>query len=197
VKAPGPQAIDARLMVSRDGKNFKRLGGRKPFLRLGPDGSFYSRMVRMIRNPIRMGDELWIYYSGRNRDHGGITDPASGGELRTGIGRADMRLDGFVSADADYTGGEIVTPPIKFAGARLELNLDTSGGGSVRVELLDEKGRPIQGYTKSEATPLCGNSVQMPVSWGRIRDVSALAGKPIKIRFVMRDCKLYAFQFKE
>ena len=40
-----------------------------------------------------------------------------------------------------------------------------------------------------------GNSVRIPVSWGKRRDVSELAGKPTKIRFAMRDCKLYAFQF--
>jgi len=37
----------------------------------------------------------------------------------------------------------------------------------------------------------------MPVAWGDVRDVSPLAGKPIKIRFLMQDCKLYAFQFVE
>jgi len=189
-----PSVLDVRLAVSRDGKRFTRAVGRKPFLRLGPEGSFWSRMVWAMPNPIRMGDELWIYYVGTNEDHDGFIDPAAPGHL-TGIGRAIMRLDGFISADADYTGGEIVTPPIKFDGKSLELNLDTSGGGSVSVELLDENNQPIKGYTQAEATPLCGNSVRMPVTWGENRDVSRLAGKPVKIRFVMRDCKLYAFQF--
>ena len=106
-----------------------------------------------------------------------------------------MRLDGFISADADYTGGELTTPPVKFTGKELQLNVDTGGGGSVRVELLDEHGKPIAGYTEADATLLSGNSVRMLVTWGEKQDVSKLAGKPIKIRFVMRDCKLYAFQF--
>ena len=63
------------------------------------------------------------------------------------------------------------------------------------MELLDQNGKPIEGFTQSEATLLWGNSVRMPVTWGNRQDVSRLAGKPIKIRFIMRDCKLYAFQF--
>jgi len=191
----GPNTMDVQLAVSRDGKKFKRAGGRKPFLRLGPEGSFYSRMVWALPDPVRVGDELWIYFVGTNRDHAGYIDRAAEGRLLSGVGRAVMRLDGFISADADYTGGEITTPPIKFSGKNLQLNLDTSAGGSVLVELLDAKGQSIKGYTQAEATPLCGNSVRMPVTWGRRRNVSELAGKPIKIRFIMRDCKLYAFQF--
>jgi len=190
----GPNAIDVRLAVSRDGKTFKRARGRKPFLRLGPAGSFYSRTVWANPNPIRMGDELWIYYWGSNRDHAGHLDPDAS-KHQTGITRAILRLDGFVSADAEYSDGQIVTPLIRFKGKGLELNLDASAGGSVVVELLDANGRPIKGHTKTDATALCGNSVRMPVSWGRTRNVSKLAGQPIKIRFIMRDCKLYAFQF--
>ena len=190
----GPSRFDARLAVSRDGKSFQRCGGRTPFMRPGPEGNFSSRMVWAMPNPVRMGDELWIYYSGTNRDHDGIVDPAAEGHL-TGIGRAVMRLDGFVSADAGYSGGEIVTPPLRFEGSQLELNVDTGGGGSVLVELQDENGRPLDSYTIKEAAFICGNSVRIPVSWGKRRDVSELAGKPTKIRFAMRDCKLYAFQF--
>ena len=190
----GPSRFDARLAVSRDGKSFHRCGGRKPFMSPGPEGSFSSRMIWAMPNPVRMGDELWIYYSGTNRDHDSIVDPAADG-LLSGIGRAIMRLDGFVSADADYGGGEIVTPPIRFEGERLKLNLDTGGGGSVLVELRGQDGRPVKGYTEKEASFICGNSVRMPVCWGEKQDVSELSGKPIRIRFVMRDCKLYAFQF--
>ena len=190
----GPSRFDARLSVSRDGVHFQRCGQRRPFLSPGPEGSFSSRMVWAMPNPIRMGDELWFYYSGTNRDHDGLLDPAAKGHL-SGIGRAVLRLDGFVSADAEYAGGEIITPIIRFAGKRLELNLDTGGGGSVRVEVQDAYGTPIGGYTEGEASFICGNSVRLPASWGENRDIGGLAGKPIRLRFVLRDCKLYAFQF--
>ena len=67
-----PGTLDVRLAVSRDGVNFQRKGDRKPFMSLGPAGSFDSQKVWAIPNPIRMGDELWIYYVGSNRNHHGI-----------------------------------------------------------------------------------------------------------------------------
>jgi hypothetical protein len=190
----GPATIDVRLAVSRDGTTFQRLGGRRPFLTLGPAGAFDSRMVWAIPNPVRMGDELWVYYVGGNTDHDGFVDPAAPRAM-SGIAVATLRLDGFVSADADYEGSELTTRKLRFDGSRLEVNLDTGGGGSLRVEILDEAGTPLPGYTRDDATLLCGNSVRMPVTWGDREDVAALAGKPIRLRFLMRDCKLYAFGF--
>ena len=39
------------------------------------------------------------------------------------------------------------------------------------------------------------NDVAYTVGWGDKSDVSALAGKPVRLRFEMRSAKLYAFQF--
>ena len=165
---------------------------------MGPAGRFDSKFVWAMPDPVRRGDELWIYYVGSNRDHDSyIDDAAAEGKHLTGISRAVLRLDGFVSADADYNGGEITTPLIKFSGKRLQLNVETSGSGSVIVELLDENDKPILGFSKYDATPANGNSVRMRVRWGDRAEVSTLAGKPVRLRFHMRDCKLYAFQFSD
>lgn len=189
-----PATLDVRLAVSRDGIHFQRVGDRKPFIGLGLAGTFSAKRAWALPNPIRMDNELWVYYFGENRDHDGFIDPAAPGYW-CGIDRAVLRLDGFVSADADYGGGEIITPLIIFDGRRLELNLDAGAGGSARLELLDTQGQPINGHSLKDALPLSGNSLRMPVTWAGHTDIEALAGKPIRIRFVMRDCKLYAFQF--
>ena len=102
-----------------------------------------------------------------------------------------------MSADAPYEGGEFVTVPLRYEGDTLELNLDTSGGGYAQVELLDEGGKPIPGYTRAEASLLCGNSVKRPVSWGTRRSIGSLAGKLMRLRCYLRDSKLYAFQFRK
>jgi len=199
----GPYTRDVRLLLSRDGESFEHAGGRQAFLRPGPAGSFSSKGVWALPNPVRMGDEIWIYYAGTNedrtsRDRDQRIDPqAPDGARLGGISRAVMRLDGFVSVDAPYEGGEFRTPPIRFEGSRLELNLDTAGGGSVKVEILDADGAPIPGFSSTDATPLTGNDVRMPVRWGDNQDLSPLAGQPIHLRFLLRDCKLYAFQFTD
>lgn len=196
-KGLGPANLDVQLAVSRDGRQFMRLGQRRPFMANGRDGQFDSRYVWVLPNPVRMGDELWIYYAGNNRDHNGVIDPASpGGKQQSGIARAVLRLDGFVSADVGLDGGTLTTPPVRFRGDRLELNVETSGGGAVEVELLDTDGLPIAGFSRSEARAVNGNSVRMPVTWRGTGDVSQLVGTPIRLRFHMRDCRLYAFQFR-
>src|SRR6185437_3390833 len=103
---------------------------------------------------------------------------------------------GFVSADFDYAGGTLLTPPLRFAGSRLELNFDGGAGGVGRVEILDEDGAPLPGFSLAEADQLMGNNVRMTVSWRGHTDLSRLAGKVVRLRVVGRGVRLYAFQFR-
>ncbi|MFO7976169.1 MAG: hypothetical protein R6V12_16215 [Candidatus Hydrogenedentota bacterium] len=191
----GTDQLDDRLCAGRDGKEFARLGGRRPFLRPGPSGLWNSRHVWAAPGPIQMDNELWLYYWGSNMDHAGNIDPAAHGQIRTGLGRAILRLDGFVSLDAGYEWGGFTTPPMVFEGDSLMLNVDTGAGGVVFVEIQDVDGQSIEGFSRDEALPTCGNDVAMPVIWSGDVDLGALAGKVVRLRFAMRDCKLYGFQF--
>ena len=82
-----------------------------------------------------------------------------------------------------------------FAGSHLELNLDGSAGGWLQVEILTPKGKPIKAHELAASDMLRGNSTAKIATWGGEQDVSALAGKPVRLRFVMRSMKLFAFQF--
>lgn len=190
-----PDTGDVQLGLSRDGRNFIRPGGRKPFLSVGPAGAFDSRWIWAMPGLVTTKDEIWFYYYGMNIDHFWRIDPESPGPM-TGISRSKLRLDGFVSADFDYAGGTILTPPVRFSGSRLELNVDTGAGGMGRVEILDENGASIPGFTLADADFINGNKVRMSVSWGRKTDLSSLEGRTIRLRFKMRSAKLYAFQFR-
>jgi len=55
---------------------------------------------------------------------------------------------------------------------------------------------PIEGYTRDDAMALYHNSVHLPVTWVTKASVADLAGRPVKIRLLMRDCKLYALQYR-
>jgi hypothetical protein len=107
-----------------------------------------------------------------------------------------QRLDGFVAAEADYTGGTLVTRPLRFQGKRLRLNLDTGAVGYAQVGFLDEAGRPIPGYSVDECVYINGDFIDTPVEWReRGADVSALAGRVVQVIFRLRGAKLYAMQF--
>ena len=197
-----PATMDVQLLTSRDGIDWQRAGERKPFLRRGMDGSLSGGMIYANPWPITVGDELWIYYSGRGYTHDESwllnTGKTEWDELKTrqsGIFRATMRRDGFVSADAGYGGGEFTTPVLQFGGARLELNCDGAAGGWLKVEIQDPDGQPLPGYGLADAVAVVGNSTCKPVKWTDRDTVEKLIGQPVRLRFVMRDVKLYAFQF--
>ena len=188
-----PCTLDVRLATSRNMADWYQHPEREPFLRLGLEGSASDGMI--LANPwlIPVGDEIWLYYAGIgsfHRPHHRRKPPVS-----SGIFRARLRRDGFVSADASYDGGEFTTPVVTFEGSRLDLNLDGSAGGWLQVEILTPEGKPVKGYELAACDALRCNSTGKTVTWGGEQDVSALAGKPVRLRFVMRSMKLFAFQF--
>lgn len=110
--------------------------------------------------------------------------------------RYNMRLDGFASVHADYEGGELITRPFIFSGSRLVLNFGTSAAGFVQVELQDASGQPVPQFLLTENNELIGNAIEREVRWRSTSDVSSLAGKPVRLRFVLKDADVFAFQFK-
>lgn len=109
--------------------------------------------------------------------------------------RYTLRLDGFVSASAPLAGGELVTRPLTFTGQRLLVNFASSAAGDLRVEIQDAAGEPLPGFSLDESSPLFGDSHQRQVTWKNGGDVGSLAGKPVRLRLVLRDADLYALQF--
>ncbi|HOZ46525.1 MAG TPA: hypothetical protein PLO37_06085 [Candidatus Hydrogenedentes bacterium] len=110
--------------------------------------------------------------------------------------RLELRTDGFVSVNAPYAGGEMVTKPLRFTGKELAINVSTSAAGSVWVEVQDAAGKAVAGYTREACDEVVGDEIARVVSWKGNTDVSALAGTPIRLRFVMKDADLYAVQFR-
>jgi hypothetical protein len=118
------------------------------------------------------------------------------GQPTAHLHRYSWRTDGLVQVWAPAAGGELRTVPVTFDGNRLEINFSTSAAGSIRVELQDESGQPIPGWSLEEGRELIGNSIDRIVSWKGGPDVGSLAGRAVRLRFVMRDALLYSFRFK-
>jgi hypothetical protein len=76
--------------------------------------------------------------------------------------------------------------------------VDTSSSGELRVEILDEQGKPIPNHTLDDCDLIhTANEISRVVKWKGSSSVKDLSGKPVRLRFVMRDVDLYAFQFAE
>lgn len=173
------------------------------FMTSRPGNTWYDRTFMEALIKPRIGDKHW---TGRcNYPADGIvqTGPEEMSiyvdefyaQKENQLRRYSLRLDGFSSIRAPLSGGECLTRPFIFAGDVLELNYATSAAGSLRVEIRDHQNRPIHGYELRNAMDLFGNRLDGQARWRAGDDVSALAGKPVRLRFVMRDADLYAFRF--
>lgn len=190
--------LDSSAAASRDGIHWLRID-RRPYISLGQLGEFDSMMLMVGVGMVRYGDKIYQYYNGVNFGHGATREESKikvANPRRWGwMGAAEQRLDGFYSADADYTGGTLTTPPVIFNGSRLEININTSAAGIARVELQNTSGQPIPGYRLGECDLIMTNNVRHVVRWSNNPDVSKLDGKPVILHFQMQSAKLYAFQF--
>lgn len=113
----------------------------------------------------------------------------------TGGRRYTLRLDGFVSVNAPLEGGEFITRPLTFKGGRLEINCATSAAGQIRVELQDADGNPLPGFALDDCEPVWGDYIAHIVRWKNQLDLSAHAGRPVRLRFAMSDADLFSLRF--
>jgi len=121
------------------------------------------------------------------------------GQPTSCLQRYSMRTDGFASIHAGYASGSVTTKPLTFDGAsdcELHINHATSAAGSIRVELQDVQGKSIAGFRLDDSQPIIGDRIDRVVTWKEHSDLKSLAGKPIRIRFVMQDADLYALQIR-
>ncbi|MDX9867153.1 MAG: hypothetical protein RBT78_04445 [Kiritimatiellia bacterium] len=191
-KRYGTAVTDAVLLVSRDGESVRLW--EEAFLRPGPrlkeSWVYGDNFVfwGMVETASQLGDapnEISFYSTE------GYWEGSS-----TRFRRSTLRLDGFVSVQASARGGGVTTVPLIFEGRALSINFETSAVGELRVEIQNPDGTPVPGYSMEECFPIFGDHIGFTVAWkGKGTDVSALAGKPVRIRYEIRDADLYAFQF--
>ncbi len=84
----------------------------------------------------------------------------------------------------------MVTRLFTYAGTKLLLNVSTSGGGSARVELQDAAGKVLEA-----SHGIVGDAADYEVQWPGLRDLSAHAGKPVRLRVELKDADLFALRF--
>lgn len=111
------------------------------------------------------------------------------------MARYSLRTDGFVSVNAPYRGGELITKSFTFTGNKLEINFVTSAAGSVRVEIQDENSKPVPGYALADCPEMIGDEIERVVAWSGGAAVSKLAGRVVRLRFAMKDADLYSLKF--
>jgi hypothetical protein len=202
--------VDVQLAFSRNGVTWARVGrygaipaGEHPdwdwrqvaeqavFIPYGEHGKDWDwGQIYPFQPPLVVGDEIRIYYTGINGRHWWNYH---GDTVQTAVGLATLRLDGFVSVNAGEEEGTLTTKPLVFLGDTLVVNADAAGG-SLRVEALDPQGNVIEGFSKEDCTPITTDSVRHVLQWQANPDCHLLQARPIKLRFYLRQAKLYSFE---
>ncbi len=189
----GTAVTDGMFMSSRDAIHFDLWP--ESFIRPGlrsRDGWFYGDNYQ---NWGIVETESTIHGAGRELSFY-VTEAAHQPDTAKRLRRHSLRIDGFVSVYAKLTGGELITRPVVFKGHELVLNVSTSAAGSIRVELQDEGGQPIDKYALGNCPEIYGDDIERVVNWDNGPDVSALAGRQVRIRMVLKDADIYSFQFR-
>jgi hypothetical protein len=191
-KRPDTDVIDFYIGTSRDGVHFDKnwIYDRKPFIERGGDGEFDKAMVHATSEIITHGDEHLIYYAGiYQQHHSSFTINKSGK-----IGLATLPLDRFISQRAKDKLGTVTTKPFKLEGDTLEVNVDAKGG-RFYAEVLDADGKTVPGFAAGQAKVYNDvDELRLKPQWNSNKDLSALKGKTVRLKFYLRDAKLYAFQ---
>ena len=174
------------LAWSRDGETWMR--DPEPFFQPDPQQGAWDHAHAWIDEQLPVGDEVYLYYGGYARGH-----KVNRFEERQ-IGLVRMKQDRYVARTASGDIGELVTPPLLLNARTLLVNANAEGG-RLRVELRDENGAPIQGFTRDDSTIIAGDKVDHPITWGK--PVSALRDRPVRLAFLLENASLFAFYLQE
>lgn len=181
------------IATSRDGDSWDLhwVYAGQPMIPRGPDGAFDKDIVLPASTIVTHADKHWLYYAGANERHG---NEQVRFDRKHAIGLATLRLDGFVSLSAGALAGTVVTKPLKLDGGELLVNVDARGG-EVSVEVLDDSGRPLPGFSGDAvvSTPNVDELRWQP-RWRGHTDLSTLRNRIVRLKFRLRDAKLYSFQ---
>ena len=171
-------STDIMLMTMRAGSASYQRTFKEAFIRPGLDPARWKQRANYVAlNVVPTGPEEMSIYNIRSGD------------------RYTLRTDGFISVNAGADGGELLTKPLIFTGDSLFVNFSTGAAGTLRVEIQDASGRALPGFGLEDCQAVIGDVIERRVRWKNNPDLAAIAGKPVRLRFAMRECDVYSFRF--
>ena len=195
MKAGLPKQTALHFAFSRDGKTFSH----REEADIAPSGWGSGKWDTGYLSPIGgicviKGERLWFYYSGLRGDGTRLAKKPwqrNGMYSNGAIGVATLRRDGFAGMVADGK-GEILTKPVLFSGRHLFVNAECRFG-SVTAEILGEDGKAIPGFSHDDCAAFSrGDSTKTELRF-KGGDLSALADKSLRFRFLVKCGTLYSF----
>jgi hypothetical protein len=186
--------LDLQLAVSRDGIRWQ-FPQREPFVADGPAGSGAEGAIYAGCGTIAPVIGEWAFpVSCYGNTHNMNFTPTPEQPHIGGIHLARLPEDGYIYLEAKDS-GECWTQPASFTGSRLVIHSWGFTGARVAIEITEQNGKPIPGYSLPECDALYGEQHSSTMTWQGKSDLSALRGKLLRVRFVLDRVSLYSFRF--
>ena len=169
------------------------------FLPTGDPDMFDTGRIWSNATPIVLEDEIRFYYGGaENPWHFGRGEYHWGSKIRmpkTGIGLATLPLDRFAGVRPIEKIGQVTLRALSLSGVKkIILNADASAG-KMRVELLNEEGYRIPGFTRDEATPMTTDDFAHEARW-KDKQLGDLPAGSYVVRVHLENAELFAITLK-
>jgi hypothetical protein len=219
---PLTQTLNLRLAASRDGRQWWS-PDRRPCLDNAPLGDYGGGMIWQSQYLTVEDGKLLVYYGGTEGPHRQISDTRARSKeigpqervidhgahflpFNAALCRASWRADrlyALASSAGGPTLGIAVTRSRPVGGKKLHVNLATRPSkkasqpgldeGVLQVELLDDAGKPLPGFTRDDCPPLKGDHQSLLLRWTG-GDMAPVAAR--QVRFYLRRAFLYGFDFR-
>jgi hypothetical protein len=176
------------LAWSPDTITWHRIDAGSPLIANSPGkGEYDWGCVYTAAYPVFLKDEIRLYYGGCDDKHFG---------WRNGyFCLATLRPDGFAGYEQIAGGsnktGSITTRPVSVVADSLCISADVAPSGYVKVTALDEDNNKL-----AEGELITKTVTDAPIQWKDGFSLKKLKGKEIKLKFELRESKLYSFGFQ-
>jgi hypothetical protein len=170
------------LAWSHNGEDWQR--DRQPFFDRNPQSGSWDHAMAWVDYQLPVSDEIYLYYGGYARGH----KVERFTERQIGLVR--MKRDRYVARQAT-TQGTLRTRLVLLEGDALSLNVDAHHG-EARVQILDERNKPIQGFSFVDCAAIRSDELAAPVHWRRL--LSEIRDAPVRIEFALQSANLFAFE---
>ena len=180
------------LVCQREGQPWQRVAPGKYFLDVGDEDAYDRTLIYPTHNaPIRVGDELLVYYTGAGASIPGLTDHVMG------IGVARIRLDRFAGlAHKLFEPGQILTKPMCIEHAHIQVNAEPLSFAEMQLALIDPDGTTVDGFDFEDSQiDVFANRTRNPVRWKNNKDLTELRGRRVYLHFRISGAALYSFRF--
>ena len=178
----GRDVVHVELAWSPDTKEWKRICPGTPLIPRGKVGSYDWGCIFAAASPVVYDDHIRIYYGGSDAQHY---------DIRNGhLCMAKLGLDrwaGFCHSSEFKRTGSIGFRPVSCKHKNLAVTADVEKGGWLKVIAATPEGENLV-----EPIVLEENATEKVIA-----DLSKRVGKPVWIRFEMKDATIYSFSFKE